>query len=209
MGLRDMFSRRGRPLVTNPGPRASLPGPTLYSNDVYRLIREQIGPWAKAQGFTRAKGLLSWQRPCGEYHLVFWFQVDQHGWDEYAGSSFTVEFQLGREQYAGGTGKRARLPQFLDADALQELRVIQNEVIESLPRPPQEYLALFEPRIQRFMLSQFEPVAAAYSDYRADFLRYYTEDHVQHWASFVLAQLPCCVEEAENWEGDLREPGSD
>ena len=40
----------------------------MRSTEVYRVLREQIAPWAEAEGFKRGKSLLSWYRPHGELH---------------------------------------------------------------------------------------------------------------------------------------------
>src|SRR5207247_10335221 len=82
----------------------------LKSTDVYKEIRRVIGPWAKKQGFTRTtSGMLGWKRPLGNEHLVFWFQCSQSGWDDYAGSKFTVEFQRSETDFIGYAVCRHRL----------------------------------------------------------------------------------------------------
>ena len=53
----------------------------MKSTAVYRQIRDVLGPWFKANGFKRAKGMLSWVRPAGSQFLVVWVQISQHGWD--------------------------------------------------------------------------------------------------------------------------------
>ncbi len=65
----------------------------MKSPEVYRLLREDIGPWAKGQGLKRAKAMLSYYRAHGGEHTVFWFQVSQGGWGDYPGSKFTVELK--------------------------------------------------------------------------------------------------------------------
>ena len=81
--------------------------------------------------------MLSWWRPHGELCLVFWFQVSQHGWDPYAGSELTIEFQLSDEPIVGTSSvRRERFGRLLHNSAREDLRQIQNRVIASLRRPP-------------------------------------------------------------------------
>src|SRR4051812_27148902 len=111
----------------------------MKATEVYSRLRDDIGPWAKAQGFQRAKTMLSWHRPYHEHHLVFWFQVSRDGWDDYAGSKFTVELQLSEEPIVGEVSSfRRRLGEFLDDSFREEVRGIQNKIISSLTLPPRD-----------------------------------------------------------------------
>jgi hypothetical protein len=172
----------------------------MKSTEVYRVLREEIAPWAKAEGFRRGKSLLSWYRPSGELYLVFWFQVSQHGWDDYAGSEFVVEFQLSRSPEVGWQQlRRARLAHFLGADALKELQVTQNAVIRALPKPPSDYWILQDPRLRDWYLRMFEPVSKPFSPTDDVWLRYHAAADVTRWGQCVLRHLPECISEAASW----------
>ena len=73
----------------------------MKSSEAYRVLKAQLDPLLRKDGFKRAKGLLSWMLPHGNRSLVTWCQVSQDGWDNYSGSKFTVEFQLSDEPIAG------------------------------------------------------------------------------------------------------------
>ena len=174
----------------------------MKSTELYAILRQEVGPWAKEEGFRRAKAMLSWWRPYGDLFVVFWFQAWQHGWDNYAGSKFTVEFQIGPEPAVGWFEiRRARLPRLLDEQAREVLRLRQNEVISALPRPPANHPFLHAPgNVPHYYLSQFDTVDRPYA---ADFdiwLRYYSAEDVHAWGQFVRQHLPHCIEQVEGWE---------
>ncbi len=171
----------------------------MKSTEVYKLLREEVGPWTKAQGFKRAKSMLSWYRPLKDKHIVFWFQVSQSGWDAFAGSQFTVEFQLSHDPNVGAGLRRERIGKLLNDSVREELRGIQNGVILSLPKPPADYFILQLPELREHYLQKFEPVIEPYSQNTDIWLRYHTSDHVCRWGRFVLQQLPQCIKQVEEW----------
>jgi hypothetical protein len=66
----------------------------------------------------------------GALYIGVWCQVDQRGWDTYAGSEFVVEFQLG---YAPVVGSniicRQRIARMLSAAEREEIRRIMTRVM--------------------------------------------------------------------------------
>jgi hypothetical protein len=109
----------------------------VKSPGVYAVLRSSLGPWFKATGFKRAKGVLSYCRLTNGAHTVVWCQISQDGWDAFAGSKFVVEFQRSRGTVVGElASRRQRLAAFLSVSEREELRSIQNAVIAALPRPP-------------------------------------------------------------------------
>ncbi len=175
-------------------------GPTkVDSRRVYSIAREVLGQLAKDLGFRREKTMLSWTRPQGSQHLTFWFQVSQSGWDRYAGSQFTVEFQLSaRPEVGSGSGpQRARLPELVtDADR-EELRRRENIVISRLVRPPRSYiewLSSASAEVESLYLRQFESVDEPYSQVNDIWFRYGSEQDVRDWCEFVRAMLPAVID---------------
>ena len=170
----------------------------MQSTEAYRVVREVVGPWCRVQGFRRTKSAFpGWYKPVTDRFLVFWFQCDKRGWDNFAGSKFTVEFQLGSEPGIGTMRvgeNRKRLPQFLDNKELEKMREIQNNVILRLRRPPSNHPALhISPEISAVYLEKFKPDTKPYKSSDDIWLRYYTDRDVKRWAEFVLAQLPLIV----------------
>lgn len=174
----------------------------MKSPEVYKLLRATLAPWFKANGFSRAKGLLSWSRPADDSYIVVWCQVSQNGWDDYAGSKFVVEFQRSSEPVVGALPARGhRLSGLLSEQDRERVRSVQNEVIRSLRRPPQSHPALqISAKVSAWYLGQFDEVAEPYSERNDVWLRYASPEHVDRWAQFILESLPECIRAAETWE---------
>jgi hypothetical protein len=171
----------------------------MKSNEVYALLREEVAPWAKEQGFRRTRSVLSWTRPHRAENLVFWFQITGDGWDAYAGSRFTVEFALSSEPVVYTGRARQRIGRLLDDEARERLRQIQNSVISSLTLPPKDYYALHVSNmVTDWYLSKFEPIQHPYSTSDI-WLRYHDPEHVQAWGRFIVGLLPSCIEQVERW----------
>jgi hypothetical protein len=190
------FSRLASELLAYTGERAI----RMKSTDVYREAREVLAPWFKQQGFTRTKGgMLGWHKTIGERHLFLWFQVSQHGWDPYAGSKFVVEFQFSnsaRMFESSRDGVRDRLPRFLTGEELAEVRMIQNEIIRALPKPPPSYFILqMDERIVSWYANEFEEVDVAYEQNDDIWFRYHEPVHVRRWAELVLRVAPRLVQD--------------
>ena len=166
----------------------------VKSTEVYRTARQVLASWCKEHGFGRNKGgMLGWYKPIGEKFIVFWFQVSQDGWDEYAGSKFVVEFQISDKPIigAGESNRRWRLPKFLNEDELETVRSVQNAVIAKLKKPSQSYFILQLPDdvVSRY-LAKFERVVKQYHPTDDIWLRYKDEEDVERWAVFVKEKLP-------------------
>jgi hypothetical protein len=167
------------------------------SRRVYAIAREVVGQLAKDLGFRRGKSMLSWTRPQGAQHLTFWFQVSQFGWDSYAGSRFTVEFQLWTRPEVGASLQRARLPELLNDADWDELRQRQNLVISRLVRPPRSYIESMRSAsadIESLLSRQFEQADKAYEKGTDIWFRYASEDDVREWCTFIKARLPSAIE---------------
>ena len=169
----------------------------MKSTEVYKILREEIGPWAKTQGFKRLETMLSWSRPHAGNHLVFWFQISRDGWNDFAGSKFTLEFQISQQPVVGAASvNRKRFGKLLDESALEELRRIQNLVIGSLKKPSDDYF-LLQGDTREWYLQKFQFVGAPYSANDDVWMHYHTAEHIRSWSRFVLGQLPRCLEQVE------------
>jgi hypothetical protein len=173
----------------------------MKSTEVYRVLKEHLAPAFHAAGFKRAKAMLSWARPQRERYLVVWCQVSQDGWDDCAGSKFTVEFQLSYTPIVGAPhDRRQRLPTMLDGQGREEIRSIQNLVIESLPTPPSSHPTLhISEAVRTWYLDKFRRVDHPYGDQDDIWLRYRDKEHVATWAQFIIRNLPRCLDRADGW----------
>jgi hypothetical protein len=173
----------------------------MKSPEVYRTLRIALAPEFKAAGFNRAKGLLSWAHRRGERYLVVWCQVSQSGWDSYAGSKFTVELQLSSEPVVGARAvHRQRLATMLNGIEREELRSIQNGIIDSLEQPPASYPLLhISAAVRIHYLKLFERIEEPYGERDDVWLRYKNRQHVAEWAQFIIRILPGCFRSAQAW----------
>ncbi|HEY1707716.1 MAG TPA: hypothetical protein VGG10_05590 [Rhizomicrobium sp.] len=172
----------------------------MKSPEVYRVLKLYLAEPLKALGFKRAKGLLSWARPQDDRYLIFWCQISLDGWDNYAGSKFTAEFQLSDEAIVSARSiRRERLPRMLDDLGREELRAIQNRVITSLHRPPPHHPSLQIEQLRDYHFKKFQRIDQPYGEREDIWLRYATEEHVQQWSRFIIGFLPTCLRQTENW----------
>jgi hypothetical protein len=161
------------------------------SKQVYRILRASLDPWCKTEGFRRGQAFLSWYQERGSAFLAFWCQCSQDGWDDFAGSKFVVELQIGDSPEVGAPGvRRSRLAEVLTTEELEEVRQIQNEVISQLPRPPRNHSALQDPRLRDWYLRKFDPVNQPYRSTHDVWLRYGKPEDVERWGAFLRSKLP-------------------
>ena len=166
----------------------------MKSTEVYKIVQQELASWCREHGFKRTKGgMLGWYKPIGDKFIVFWFQVSQDGWDEYAGSKFVVEFQISDEPIigAGESEQRWRLPEFLNEDELEKVRSMQNAVIAKLEKPDRSYF-IFQlgDDLVSWYLDKFKPVVERYRRTEDVWLRYKDKEDVERWAIFVKEKLP-------------------
>ena len=167
----------------------------MKSTEVYRLLRARLAPTCKALGFRRAEGgMLGWSRSAGEAaHMTFWCQCSQDGWDVYAGSRFTVEFQRSDDPRPGTGRPRVRFGALLAADERETIRRIQNQVIAALPPPPRDHPLLAEPSLRAYYAARFVGVAAPYAATDDIWLRYHAPADVERWAELLTDRMPHLV----------------
>ena len=146
--------------------------------------------------------MLSWVRPRGELFIGVWCQIDQRGWDAYAGSEFVVEFQLGREPVIGSnTICRQRIARMLSAAEREEIRRIQNNVIVTLHKPSRNYALLNVcEEVSTLYLKKFKSVDQPYGERDDIWFRYASKEDVDKWAQFLVSKLPDCFRQVEMWD---------
>jgi hypothetical protein len=164
----------------------------MKSAEVYKTLRESLGPWCKVHGFQRTRSaMLGWYKPVREGCLVFWFQCSQDGWDRYAGSKFVVEFQVADSPVPGLGMHRARLARLLDEAQREDLRQHNNCVIMKLRKPdPSYFIFAADQKVIEWYLSNFDPVEEKYRANEDVWLRYGEEEDVRMWARWILGVLP-------------------
>jgi hypothetical protein len=169
--------------------------PDMKSNEVYGLLKHRLAGELKSLGFTREKSFLSWSRHNDNLYTVLWCQVSQDGWDEYAGSKFTVEFQRSAEPVVGSRSiQRKRIGKLLSGLQREEIRGTQNKVIASLRKPPKNHPFLsVSPDLTKSYLAKFEQDPDPYPPTQDIWLRYAKPEHVDAWATFLVGAMPQCI----------------
>ncbi len=168
----------------------------MKSQELYRTLREHLGAWFKQQGFKRARqAQLGWQSE----PVLVWFQCDKWGWDQYAGSSFFVNFQTSGPPKPWG-GPTQRLQEFLSTAELEEALTLQNRVIAKLKPPPPEHIQMLREAFAKTspnpdllieaLLADFQPVERPYRPNQDFSLRYHDDEDVSAWSAFLLRVLP-------------------
>lgn len=172
----------------------------MKSDEVYKLLRSEVGPWFKAAGFKRAKSMLSWYRAHGDEFIVVWFQVSQDGWDQYAGSKFTLEFQKSPTTVVGTGWSRKRISAFCSFTEREAIRSIQNGIIRSLEAPPKSHFVFHVfPQVTEWYKEKFLPESMPYQENRDIWFHYSKPDHVLTWGQYLVAKLPDCISAVEAW----------
>jgi hypothetical protein len=179
----------------------------VLSRDVYRLLREAVGPELKSAGFKRLKsGMLGWTRPSGDHHLTMWFQCDQFGWWPDLGSKFTLEFQLAREAAAGSPEllKRDRFCSVLTGQEREEVLVRNNNIVRNLPVPgPTNPVNFLTTEARKSFMSAYQPRDEPYPPNYDVWLYYASPTHVTDWGNFFSARI---VRMAQEFEHVMSEP---
>jgi hypothetical protein len=175
----------------------------MKSAETYSLLKSQLAPWFKSEGFKRTRELLGWSRLRGGLHTVVWCQVSQDGWDSLAGSKFTVELQRSLEPTIGvHEARRKRLVGFLSPEEREQLRTIQNAVISGLHRPaPNHPILQSSPSVSGWYRRKFETIDAPYPEGEDVWFRYGSSQDVTRWAHFIMDKLPGIIALAEDWPG--------
>ncbi len=176
----------------------------LKSPEVYRIIRQELGPPLKELGFTRKlgnqyrKGHLSWGRPVDKWRgcvVAAW--VAQPPVDHRLGSAFTFERIIGPQSdvqrgmfFPGDWDTYRRFPEKLEASVVEAAgdlyQSVANRIIEGMGAHPLEvYEHLPAMRPDRL----YKPTSYEL-DVSADlFMPYLDGDDVLAWCTLVRSCL--------------------
>ena len=169
----------------------------FLARDLYRCLKRSLGPELADLGFKPTKsGMLAWTKPIGSEYLTLWFQCDKWGWEADWGSSFTLEFQTG-ESPEPGTGsllKRERYCFLLDDVEREDLRLMNNRIIEALPGSKAGRTEVMEVEGERVPLLGVLPNERPYVTGSDIWMHYHGEEDAMHWAQYLSEKLPALIE---------------
>jgi hypothetical protein len=183
----------------------------MKAAELYRLIGTALAPCFAAHGLKRrSASRLQYQRQNDANYQTVWFQCDKWGWDQYAGSSFFVNFSVTEASDPEAVrGRCERLNFFLSDDELERARRLRDCVVARIPIPPHAYFQALEQGFRKAspdpeslvatIRSSFEPERWPYRRTQDLKLRYWQPRDVAEWAEFMRPVLPRALEEMDTW----------
>jgi hypothetical protein len=136
-------------------------------------------------------------QPDGDGLAVFYsLQVDAKATDPFAGAEFRTEVEQSKQALPGrGLNGRAFFFQLLTTEELRVLLARQNEVINSLPKPPRSHIEQYpEGLVRKTYLGYFERQVSF--DAVNCWLRYYTDADVCVWSELLGSLVSPLVKRA-------------
>jgi hypothetical protein len=174
------------------------PGQGVIATEVYKILRQVVGPWFRDNGFKTAKDYLTYRKPAGDRYFVVRFQCHHQGWEKHKGSKFTV-FALLSDDAELEAINRGRLTEHLGLEQLEFIRARQNRVLASIPPPPADYVQQMVAGFERtfkdpkpyidIYLADWKPVTRPYRASDDIWFRYYTGEDVKSWGMILLNHI--------------------
>jgi hypothetical protein len=181
-----------------------LPAP----QDIHAAIRDALDPVVRPLGYVGTKGRAAgWSLKENRGRLFFQFQLHPKAKDSYAGGEFIIEFEhtLGESQGRALSG-RARFDQLITSAELKAVLAHQNDVIGSLPRPPESHVASYPEFLRDTYMESFEP-QGKFSPGNL-WLRYRTLDDLRRWLHLISGILPSALDRAKRLDPHVIYMGS-
>jgi len=150
-------------------------------------------------------GRLGWLRTFNGAEITVWFQLDKWGWDPVWGSKFTVEFCKASSGTADfSVAGMERLGYLLEGyGELDELRKLNNQVIQSLPGTRDGLLKISKADGHEVVLSGVQPDCGESLLGYDLWLSFYSEEDIRMWGGYFRDHLPAF---AERFAKDERSP---
>jgi len=164
------------------------------SSEVYRALREALGPWFKQNGWKRRPGSeLGWQRGSPESGTRVWFTVNAWGSGALGGSTFYGTLESGTHDL-----RQRDLSYCLMEDERDALRKIQNAINARRPSNDELEQWMHEDsdigKHTRDMYRQFDRGEAPYRPGDLVTFGYYSLEDVNHHAAFLARYLPGIIQ---------------
>lgn len=155
----------------------------MKSTEVYKEINSIVFPTLKSIGFKKTKsGMLGFYKKLKSHYLIIWFQCSQDGFDQYAGSKFIVETQIGNSPEIGGGLHRHRIPHFLTEGELDNIKKTENEIKDKLHKPPKShFIFTMSEDVQKWYKKKFEKDNIAYTNSSDIWFIYFDTNDIQKW----------------------------
>jgi hypothetical protein len=170
----------------------------VLAKDVHATLRAALSGPLAVMGFVPLKGSsFAVTRISHCSHLTISAQCDRDGWDALWGSRFTLEFQQSRQRdpYTASLLDRDRLAHLLNHNELEQLRVTNNSVIESLPgHLAVAALSFTDSDGFEATVVGYRPTLVSYTLGTDAWMHYFSAAHVETWCTWLSQSLPSCIE---------------
>ena len=171
----------------------------VKAKDVHRHMKKLLGPWFLQHGWLKRAG---YSCAFTRDDLVFWVQPSRWG-DSWSGSSLTLNLE---RSSSAELGAGDRILWHLDAPSRAEGLALETRIVSQIPRPPSdhyiyEFMALpgHEGQMHRDSFENaFKPTTSWWQPNCDTWLRYFAEDDLAEWASFLLPRLDFLLSQADH-----------
>jgi hypothetical protein len=169
-----------------------------HAKDVYKELREALGPWAKANGFRRWPGTVAgWQRSQGELELLR-FKFESSVWgDPETGNALTGYVQLDPSpgDLAATPIRQVMFTSCFIQSELDRLATIRGTMNRRRPVLPAQYAEDFkaDTRLGLHLRELYDP-SPKYQEGEYVPLSYYGMEGVREWTRFIVDVLPAVLD---------------
>lgn len=169
-----------------------------HAKDVYKELREALGPWAAANSFRRWPGTVAgWQRAAGPDQILR-FMFEGSGWgDPETGNSLTGRLQLDPApgDPAATPIRQSLFTICLVGSELDRLAAIQGAINRRRPALPAQFAKDFQADtlLGLHLRELYEP-SPVYQEGQYVPLSYYDLEDVRAWIGFLVETLPGVLE---------------
>ncbi|MFT3947843.1 MAG: hypothetical protein QM763_12815 [Agriterribacter sp.] len=159
----------------------------MKSTEVYREINSIVFPTLKSNGFKKTKsGMLGFYKKLKSHYFIIWFQCSQDGFDQYAGSKFIVETQIGNTAEIGAGLHRHRIPYFLTESELDKIKITENEIKDKLHKPPKtHFIFTMSEDVQKWYKKKFEKDNTTYTNSSDIWFIYFDTIDIHKWVRIL------------------------
>jgi hypothetical protein len=170
-----------------------------YAKDVYKELRDGLGPWTAANGFRRWPGMVAgWQRAAGTDQILrFMFEGSGRAGDPEMGHSLTGRVQLDPSpgDPAATTIRQSTFTSCLVGPELDRLAAIQGAINQRRPALPAQFTAHFQADtlLGLYLREQYDP-SPRYQEGQYVPFSYYGIEDVREWIRFLVETLPALLD---------------
>ena len=170
-----------------------------YAKEVYKELRDGLGPWTVANGFRRWPGRVAgWQRAAGADQILR-FMFEGSGWpgDPEMGNSLTGLLQLDPSpgDAAATPIRQSAFTGCLVRTELDRLASIQGAINRRRPPLPAQFKADFQADtlLGLHLREQYDP-SPGYQEGQSIPFSYYGIEDVREWIRFLIETLPAVLD---------------